>query len=45
VVGLLTLVEQHGVSTGKNEDVNWRSSRGVARRAVLPQNQFEEQVP
>jgi hypothetical protein len=45
VVGLLTLAEQHGVATGKNEDVNWRSSRGVARRAVLPQNQFEEHVP
>ena len=45
VVGLLTLAEQHGVLTGREEDVNWRSSRGVARRAVLPQNQFEEQVP
>lgn len=45
VVGLLTLAEGHGVATGKSEDVNWRSSRGVARRAVLPQNQFEEHVP
>jgi hypothetical protein len=45
VVGLLTLAEQNGVATGKDEDVNWRSSRGVARRAVLPQHQFEEHVP
>jgi hypothetical protein len=45
VVGLLTLAEQHGVATGNSEDVNWRSSRGVVRRAVLPQNQFEEHVP
>jgi hypothetical protein len=45
VVGLLTLAEEHGVATGTTEDVNWRSSRGVARRAVLPQNQFEEHVP
>lgn len=45
VVGLLTLAEQNGVATGKNEDVNWRSSRGVVRRAVLPQHQFEEHVP
>lgn len=45
VVGLLTLAERHGVATGTSEDVNWRSSRGVARRAVLPQHQFEEHVP
>lgn len=45
VVGLLTLAEEHGVPTGTTEDVSWRSSRGVARRSVLPQNQFEEHVP
>ncbi|PUB31842.1 uncharacterized protein DUF3375 [Promicromonospora sp. AC04] len=45
VVGLLALAEQNGVPTGNREDVNWRSSRGVARRAVLPQHQFEEHVP
>ncbi|GAB2499089.1 hypothetical protein GCM10027063_43270 [Promicromonospora xylanilytica] len=45
VIGLLTLAEQNGAATGSREDVNWRSSRGVARRAVLPQHQFEERVP
>ncbi|MCP2263765.1 Protein of unknown function (DUF3375) [Promicromonospora thailandica] len=45
VVGLLTLAEEHGTTTGGTEDVSWRSSRGVARRAVLPQHQFEERVP
>lgn len=45
VIGLLTLAERNGAATGSSEDVNWRSSRGVARRAVLPQHQFEERVP
>ncbi|MBA8806767.1 DUF3375 domain-containing protein [Promicromonospora sukumoe] len=45
VVGLLTLAEQHGTPTGEREDVGWRSSRGVPRRAALPQHQFEEHVP
>ncbi|HEV6954743.1 MAG TPA: DUF3375 domain-containing protein [Promicromonospora sp.] len=45
VVGLLTLAEEHGTATGGTEDVSWRSSRGVARRAVLTQHQFEERVP
>ena len=45
VVGLLTLAGQHGAPTGGHEDVTWRSSRGVARRSVLPQHQFEERVP
>lgn len=45
VVGLLTLAERHGTPTTEQEDVGWRSSRGVARRATLPQHQFEEHVP
>ncbi|WP_369371798.1 DUF3375 domain-containing protein [Promicromonospora sp. Populi] len=45
VVGLLMLAEQNGSPTGNRDDVHWRSDRGVARRAVLPQHQFEEQVP
>lgn len=45
VVGLLTLAERHGTATGGSDDVSWRSSRGVVRRAVLPQHQFEERVP
>ncbi|WP_198012555.1 DUF3375 domain-containing protein [Promicromonospora sukumoe] len=45
VVGLLTLAERHGTPTTEQEDVGWRSSRGVARRATLPQYQFEEHVP
>ncbi|MFI9488952.1 DUF3375 domain-containing protein [Promicromonospora sp. NPDC052451] len=45
VVGLLTLAEEHGTTTGGTEDVSWRSARGVTRRTVLPQHQFEERVP
>lgn len=45
VVGLLTLAEEHATTTGGTEDVSWRSSRGVVRRAVLTQHQFEERVP